>query len=256
MFDLITGQTQHMPRRQGVPILISTTAQALVASVILAMPYLYVTAQLPEVPSMMAFVATPPPPPPPPPPAAPAKPATEPVTRAKPNQLVAPVGAPPEVVPEPVTVERNEEFIAGGVEGGIPGGVFGGVVGGIPDVVPPPPPPPPVKPSGPVRIGGQLKAPELVRRVNPEYPAMATFAQIEGLVILEAVVGEDGHVDEVRVLRSAGYAGVLDRSAAVALRQWQYSPLLLNGRPASFVLTVTLSFSLTDAMGSRQASGR
>jgi periplasmic protein TonB len=95
-------------------------------------------------------------------------------------------------------------------------------------------------------MGGQLQVPALLRRVNPEYPTMATFAQIQGLVILEAVVGEDGYVDEVRVLRSAGYAGVLDRAAVAALRQWQYSPLLLNGRPTAFVLTVTLSFSLTD----------
>jgi TonB family protein len=75
---------------------------------------------------------------------------------------------------------------------------------------------------------------------------MATYAQIEGLVILEAVVGEDGRVEQVRLLRTAGYGGVLDRAAEKALRQWQYSPLLLNGQPASFVLTVTLSFSLTD----------
>jgi protein TonB len=75
---------------------------------------------------------------------------------------------------------------------------------------------------------------------------MATMANIEGLVILEAVIGEDGYVDDVRVLRSAGYGGVLDRAAVEALRQWQYSPLLLNGRATAFVLTVTLSFSLAD----------
>jgi TonB family protein len=65
-------------------------------------------------------------------------------------------------------------------------------------------------------------------------------------VILEAVVGEDGRVAEVRLLRTAGYGGVLDRAAEKALRQWQYEPLLLNGHPTSFILTVTLSFRLTD----------
>jgi protein TonB len=192
-------------------------------------------------------------PPPPPPPAPPPKPATRPQTPTKPNQLAAPVDAPPDVTREPIAADENEEGVIGGMEGGLPGGVVGGVVGGISDIVPPPPPPPPVQPTGPVRIGGELKAPELLRRVNPEYPAMATLAQIEGLVILEAVVGEDGHVDEVRVLRSAGYAGVLDRAALAALRQWQYSPLLLNGHPTAFVLTVTLSFSLTDAKDRRRA---
>jgi protein TonB len=157
------------------------------------------------------------------------------------------------VAPEPVATFGDEEGIFGGVEGGVPGGVFGGVVGGILDLVPPPPPPPPppspppaTSARGPVRIGGQLQAPDLIRRVEPEYPQFAAYAQIQGLVILEAVVSEDGHVTDVRLLRSAGYGGVLDRAAVKALRQWQYSPLLLNGQPTSFVLTVTLSFSLTD----------
>ena len=246
MFDLITGQARHLPRHQGVPILMSTTAQILVVAIVLAIPYLYVTEQLPEIPSMMAFVAAPPPPPPLPPPLAPARPAARPLTPATPGQLVAPIEVPAEVAPEPVATPGDEEGIFGGVEGGVPGGVFGGVVGGIPDVVPPPPPPPAVHARTPVRIGGQLAAPALIRRVDPEYPQFATYAQIEGLVILEAVVGEDGHVDEVRFLRTAGYGGVLDRAAVAALRQWQYSPLLLNGRPTSFVLTVTLSFRLTD----------
>ena len=138
MFDLITGQARHLPRHQGVPILVSTTAQVLVAGVLLTIPYLYVTEQLPEIPSMMAFVAAPPPPPPPPPPPAPApKPAAEHVTPpAKPGQLLAPIEAPPDVAPEPIATFGEEEGVTGGVEGGVPGGVFGGLVGGIPDVVP------------------------------------------------------------------------------------------------------------------------
>jgi protein TonB len=250
MFDLITGQTRHMPRNQSVPILISTTAQVVIVGIALAVPYLYLTEQLPEIPTMLAFVAAPSPPPPPPPPPAPApqaaaKPAPVP---PKPGQLVAPVDAPPIVAPELVAaVGDDDEGVPGGVEGGVPGGVYGGVVGGIPDVMPPPPPPPPpAQPRGPVRVGGQLKAPELIRRVDPEYPQIAMAAQYEGLVILEAIVNEDGHVDDVRVLRSAGLAGALDRAAVIAVRQWQYSPLLLNGRRTSFLVTVTLSFTISD----------
>jgi protein TonB len=97
-----------------------------------------------------------------------------------------------------------------------------------------------------VRAGGQIKIPELIRRVEPEYPPMAMAAQYEGLVILEALVGEDGRVEDVRLLRSAGMAGVLDRAALTAVRQWQYSPLLLNGHRTKFLLTVTLSFTIAD----------
>ena len=60
-------------------------------------------------------------------------------------------------------------------------------------------------------------------------------------MILEAVVAEDGTVRSVRVLRSIL---ALDKAAIEAVQQWQYEPLLLNGHPTAFVLTVTLSFSL------------
>ena len=65
---------------------------------------------------------------------------------------------------------------------------------------------------------------------------------MQGIVILETVVGEDGRVIEVRVLRSAG--DVLDRAAIAAIRQWRYAPLELNGVRARFLLTATLSFKL------------
>jgi protein TonB len=102
------------------------------------------------------------------------------------------------------------------------------------------------QPQGPVRIGGQLEAPALIHRVEPRYPPVAVQAQIQGFVVLEAVVAESGEVAEVRLLRSPGYGGVLDRAAIAALKQWRYSPLILNGHPTSFVLTVTLSFSIVD----------
>jgi TonB family protein len=63
------------------------------------------------------------------------------------------------------------------------------------------------------------------------------------VVILETVVAEDGHVMDVRVLRSAGEA--LDRAAVAAIRQWRYAPLELNGTRVRFLLTATLSFKLT-----------
>jgi protein TonB len=129
--------------------------------------------------------------------------------------------------------------VAGGVPGGVPGGVIGGVVGGIPEVPPPPPPP---APRAPVRAGGQIQAPALVKRVPPVYPSMAVNAQVQGVVILEATVGRDGRVEDVEVLRSVP---LLDKAAIEAVRQWEYEPLLLNGRAERFLLTVTVSFSLS-----------
>ena len=70
---------------------------------------------------------------------------------------------------------------------------------------------------------------------------MAAAAQMEGRVILEATVDEEGAVDDVRVLRSHA---IFDEAAVDAVRQWRYEPLLFNGHPVPFVLTVTLSFNL------------
>jgi protein TonB len=111
--------------------------------------------------------------------------------------------------------------VAGGVVGGVPGGVLGGVLGGIMAVpLPPPPPPPPPAPRAPVRTGGQIQAPALVKRVPPVYPPLAVSAQVQGVVILEATVGRDGHVEAVEVLRSIP---LLDKAAIGAVRQW-YTP--------------------------------
>lgn len=106
---------------------------------------------------------------------------------------------------------------------------------------PPPPPPPPPAPAKPVRIGGSIAEPKLVHRVQPEYPLIAINARKEGVVILEATVGADGAVRQVRVLRSEP---LLDRAATEAVKQWRYEPLRLNGQAHPFILTVTVSFTL------------
>jgi protein TonB len=131
-----------------------------------------------------------------------------------------------------------EDGVPGGVEGGVPGGIAGGVVGGLPE----PPPQPPPEDRAPVRVGGSIQEPTLLRRVEPAYPPIAVSARLQGLVILEALVERDGAIADIKVLRSAG--PVLDREALIAVRQWRYSPLVLNGQRKSFVVTVTLSFSV------------
>ncbi len=247
MFDLVTGSAAHIPARPTVPLMVSTALQVTLAAAIVV-PLLFATGALPQPPVMMAFVAAPPaPPPPPPPPPAPPPPAKRVPPPPQPGPTtrpaLAPVEAPREIVPEPVDT-GGEEGVPGGVEGGIPGGVLAGVVGGIPDMPLPPPPPPPAPRRDPVRVGGQIQQPTLLRRVEPIYPAVAVHAHVEGVVILEAVVDRQGQVEDVRVLRTAG--ALLDHAAMAAVRQWQYSPVLLNGIPERFVLTVVLSFNLED----------
>ena len=100
-------------------------------------------------------------------------------------------------------------------------------------------------PRAPVRVGGQIQAPALAKRVEPVYPDIAVNARIRGVVILEALVDKEGRVVEVKVLRTPNQ--LLDNAAITAVRQWQYRPLILNGLPEPFVLTVVLTFDLQDS---------
>jgi protein TonB len=250
MFDLILDKVDrpYRTRSKGATV-VALFGHVLLIACVFVLPILYVTDSLPKVPVMMAFVATAPEaPPPPPPPAPPARAASEvrqtaASTSSSPN--AAPIEAPQEIKPELPTPPSGESRL-GGVEGGIAGGVDGGIVGGLIAAPPPPPapsvPPPPAPPRELVRIGGLVVAPALVRRVEPEYPAIAVAAHIEGMVILEATVDTDGLVKEVRILRSGG---LLDKAAIEAVSRWRYAPLMLNGIPTRFVLTVMLNFALT-----------
>ena len=96
--------------------------------------------------------------------------------------------------------------------------------------------------KGVVRVGGDVRAPSLNRRVNPVYPAEAQAARAQGVVMMHALIGEDGRVRDIRLLRSIP---LLDQAAMDAVRQWEYAPTQLNGKPVPIVLTVTVQFTLS-----------
>jgi protein TonB len=101
--------------------------------------------------------------------------------------------------------------------------------------------PPPPSPAAPVRLWAGIREPRKVVDVQPVYPEMARVAKIEGLVIIEATIGLDGTVQDARVLRSRP---MLDEAALAAVRQWRYTPTLLNGSPVRVIITVTVNFTL------------
>jgi TonB family protein len=92
-----------------------------------------------------------------------------------------------------------------------------------------------------VRVGGGVLPPRKVKDVPPVYPAAAQDARVQGVVILEARVDENGNVSDVRPLRSIP---LLDQAAIDAVKQWQYTPTLLNGAAVPVVMTVTVNFTL------------
>jgi len=100
----------------------------------------------------------------------------------------------------------------------------------------------PAPPSGNVlRVGGTIPEPQKIRHVPAVYPPDAAAAGIQGIVIVEVVIGKQGAVEETRVLRSR--AG-LDNAAVTAIKQWEYTPTLVNGEAVRVAWTVTLNFVL------------
>ena len=77
-------------------------------------------------------------------------------------------------------------------------------------------------------------------KVQPAYPPLAKQARIQGVVILEAIIGKDGAVTEVKVI--SGHP-LLQQAAIDAVSQWKYKPTLLNGEPVEVVTTVTVNFA-------------
>lgn len=147
-----------------------------------------------------------------------------------------PLEAPPTIAPE----RRDLPDMAPSGPGLIIG-VTGDAVGF--DIGQPPPPRvvPPPSPQPPLHVGGVVRPPQKVHHVPPIYPAMAQAARVSGVVILEALIAEDGSVREVKVLRSKP---LLDEAAIEAVRQWRFTPTLLNGVPVQVIMTVTVNFTL------------
>lgn len=90
-------------------------------------------------------------------------------------------------------------------------------------------------------ITASVAAPELLERVEPEYPLPARVAKVDGQVKLRCVIHDDGSVEVVEVLR--GHRLLRD-AAADAVSRWRYAPATFEGRPVSVWLTVTVDFTL------------
>ena len=91
----------------------------------------------------------------------------------------------------------------------------------------------------PVRVGGDIPQPVRTEYVAPVYPALAQAAKMQGTVIIEATIGPDGRVTDVRVLRPTP---ILDAAAIEAVRKWRYTPTMLNGVAVPVMMPVTVNF--------------
>lgn len=228
LFGDVTRPSISIGNRKWYTVPVSLLSHAVILAMIVIVPIL----AAPLMPSVfadsdMAYITKVLPPPPPPP-------AIRPETITPPeNPYAAPLDPPDGIAPE-----RD-------VPPDIPDKPIIGVVGGA-DVrdIEVTPPPPVIKdpPPQPVRPGFQgVRTPVKTRHVDPVYPQFAIISRTQGIVIIEATIGEDGHVINARVLRSVA---LLDDAALSAVRLWQFTPTLLNGKPVPVIMTVTVNFTL------------
>ncbi|MGA8028886.1 MAG: M56 family metallopeptidase [Bryobacteraceae bacterium] len=93
-----------------------------------------------------------------------------------------------------------------------------------------------------VRVGGEMMQAKLVTKIQPVYPKSAKADRIQGAVLLDAIVLKDGTLGEINVVSSP--SDVLSEASLEAVRQWRYSPVLLNGEPIEVVTNVIVNFTL------------
>ncbi|MEO8500896.1 MAG: TonB family protein [Vicinamibacteria bacterium] len=100
--------------------------------------------------------------------------------------------------------------------------------------------PPVSEPIKTVRIGGDIKEPRLLESRAPQYPGVAQVAGVSGRVSIEAHVGDNGRILEARIIESQP---LFDDAALASVRSRLYKPLLLNGVPTDFLVTITIIFN-------------
>lgn len=157
-------------------------------------------------------------------------------TIARNDIFMAPSRVPHGINADPEIGVPNIAIGTGGSRVGIPDGILG-----APETItsrPLPPPPVVEKP----RIVSRMMEGSLLHRVGPIYPPLAIAARIQGTVVLEAVIGRDGAVQNLQVL--SGHP-MLVPAAINAVNQWRYRPYILNGNPVEVDTHVTVNFILS-----------
>jgi protein TonB len=178
-----------------------------------------------------------------------AAPAQAPTQRFDESVLMTPPAIPDQIatIVDPPAATPNRGGIIGvatvpGMVGGETNNVLAQLV--APREAPAAPPKAEAKlegPREPVRVSSDLQSARLIHRVTPVYPALARQARISGSVLLEAVIGEDGTIRELRVL--SGHP-LLVPSARDAVKQWRYRPTLLGGVAVPVLTRIDVHFKL------------
>ena len=180
-----------------------------------------------------------------------AKPALTPVQKPEPKPAVVPTQptAPtivpdtvePAATPGPATEETGPSTATGTVPG--PVGVAWGTKDSIGDLDAPPAPIATPAPENKVyTVGGDVKAPVLIQRVDPPYPASMQRVGVPATVVVRCVIDKNGSVRDAKVI--VGAMPPFNQAVLAAVQQWRYNPGSLNGIAVDTYLEVTVHFSV------------
>ena len=241
--DSLIESGGRLRTKRGATTLFSFVLEVVIIGVLILIPLIY-TEALPRQQLMTFLVAPPPPPPPPPPPAA-----APPVREIKKVETELDNGQlrQPTKIPQKIQMIKEDEApppstgVMGGVPGGVPGGSMGGVIGGIIGQTTAAPVVPKVATPQRVRVSQGVSEGLLVHQVRPTYPPLARAARIQGSVVLQAVIGKDGAIQNLRLI--SGHP-MLAPAAIDAVKQWRYKPYFLNGEPVEVDTQITVNFTL------------
>jgi len=229
-------------KRAAIPL--AYVAEFLFVGVLILAPLIYTQA----LPRQLLITGIPIAPPPGPPPAASAGPRpSTPTHHATVDPFTQPVRIPPTVAQiedppaPPQTGGPEGPFIPGMIPGlGGPGGVPGGVQWNT--GTPPPIPPVHTASKPPLyRVGGDVIAARALYQPRPVYPQLAIMAHVQGTVMLQAIVGRDGSIQDLKVLSGPA---LLVRAALDAVKTWRYQPTLLNSEPVDVLTEIDVNFNL------------
>ena len=237
--DSLIESGGKLKTKRGRMTFFSFILEAIIVIILILIPLMF-TEALPKG-QLMTFLVAPPPPPPPPPPPAAVKVVKVAETDIVNNQLRTPTKIPKKV--EMIKEEEAPPPSTTGVIGGIggPGGATSGVIGGIINSTPVAVP----KVAAPtrIRVSQGVTQGMKIHDVQPQYPQMAKIARVQGPVVLAAVIGKDGAIQNLRVVSTA--SPLLNAAAVDAVKQWRYKPYILNGEPVEVDTTITVNFTLS-----------
>jgi protein TonB len=237
--DSLIESGGKLKTRRGRTTTFAVILQVAIIIIMVLIPLLF-TEALPKT-QLMTFLVAPPPPPPPPPPPAAVK-----IVKQVQTDIINGQLRTPTKIPKKVEMIKEEEApppmnagVVGGVPGGVPGGSMGGVMGSIIGGTPVAVPKVAVQR---VRVSQGVTQGMVVHRVQPTYPPLARTARVQGAVVLAAIIGKDGTVQNLHVLN--GHP-LLTQAALDAVKQWRYKPYILNGEPVEVDTQITVNFTLS-----------